>query len=258
MFRRIMCRITLLTAVMLFVVSPISAGEAHLYIAPYMFASEFTGNAQVTGGTTGTSFDLEDTLGVDPDERIRGIDAFVKFLGNRLEFSHVSGDYDGSSTLSSDLIFDGTTFSASEMLGSDIEFQRTKFLYGYDFGLKIVNVGFVVGAHVVEIDARIVSSSGVSERESLRVPVPVVGATVGIHPIAKLAIHAEVNGMSVTISDIDATLIDGFVGIDYLFFARFGLTAGYKYFLLDATEEDENNSIDFEQSGLYAGLVLHL
>ena len=235
----------------------VTAGEAHLYLAPYYFDSRLTGDGRVSDGTSGSDFDLEDTLGIEPGETARGIDGFVSFLGNRIEFSYSSVNMEGRQDLAEDLVFDGTTFPDQEKIESEVDLTRYKLMYGFHFDLKVVNVGFVVGAHLVDIDAR-VSGAGSEEEKSLRVPVPVVGATLGIHPISRLAIHAEVSGFSITVSGVEAKLVDGYAGLDFLFLPHFGVTAGYRYFLLDAKDDDEEDDIDLVQRGAYAGLVLHL
>jgi len=124
--------------------------------------------------------------------------------------------------------------------------------------VKIVNVGFLIGGHMVDVDARVKSTSTGRQKEDLRAPVPVVGVTLGIHPIPQIAIHAQASGMSVTVSDVKAKLIDGFVGVHYLPIPKFGLVAGYRYFSLDAEDKDEEDRVDIKQRGPYAGIALHL
>ena len=218
-----------------------------------------TGDGRISGGQSGTDFDLEDTLGIDPDEKLVGVDGFFKFLGSRIEFGYNQGEYSGVETLDSSFVINGITFNASERVRTDIDLKRYKLLYGFDFSLKVVNVGFVVGGHLIDADVRVrSSSSGTRERDDLRLPVPVLGVTLGVHPISALAIHAELTGMSVTISGIDGTLLEGFAGIHWLFVPKVGLVAGYRHFHLDAADDDEDNRIDVTQRGPYAGLALHL
>lgn len=250
----------LLTTLLLLIAGTATAraGEAHIYLAPYAFDSRFTGTGQVSGGSSGTEFDLEDTLGVDPKETISGLDGFVKFLGSRIDFGYGHGSYSGSEKLSDPLVFNGVTYSPAEKVSSDIDFTHYRLMYGFDFGLKIVNVGFLVGGHYIEAEARVKSTPTGEEQETLRGPVPAVGVTLGIHPISQLAIHAQVSGLSVTVSDIKAKLIDGFAGVHYFPIPKIGVMIGYRYFVLDAEDKDEENKIDIVQRGPYAGIALHL
>lgn len=250
--------VVLLAALLLLAPSAAQGGEAHLYVAPYFHASSLTGDGQISGGAGGTAFDLEDTLGIDPDERIVGGDAFFQFLGNRISVGYSQGEYGGRETLGSDLVFNGETFPSSERVTTEVDWKRYRLNYGFDFSLKVVNIGFLVGADVIDADMRIRSSSGLEEREDLRAPIPVVGVRLGVHPISQIAIHAEVSGFKATVSGIESTLLDGFVGLHYLFVPKVGLVAGYRHFRLEATDDDEDDRIDVTQSGPYAGLALHL
>jgi len=255
-------RIALLTWAFGMAAAPLAtgpqAGEAHVYIAPYAFDSRFTGEGQVSGGNSGTDFDLEDTLGIDPKEMVTGLDGFVKLLGSRIDFGYNKGDYDGRERLSGSLVFNGITYGAGETVRSSIDMTHYRLMYGFDFGLKVVNVGFLVGGHLVDVDARVKSSATGSEKENLRAPIPAVGVSLGVHPISQIAIHAQVSGLSVTVSGIKAKLIDGFAGIHYLPIPKLGIVAGYRYFIFDAEDKDEEDKVDIKQRGPYAGIALHL
>jgi hypothetical protein len=235
-----------------------AAGEAHLYLAPYGFASRFTGDGQVSGNSSGTRFDLEDTLGIDPKDTAAGVDGFVKLLGSRIDFGYSKGSYEGSEKLSDPLVFNDVTYGSGERVRSKIDFTHYRLMYGFDFGLKVVNVGFLIGGHLVDAEARVKSTLSGSEHDTLRAPVPAVGVTLGVHPISKLAIHAQVSGMSVTISSVKAKLIDGFAGVNYLPIPKLGVVAGYRYFVLDAEDKDEQDKVNITQRGPYAGIALHL
>ena len=235
-----------------------AAGEAHIYLAPYGFASRFTGDGQVSGNSSGTRFDLQDTLGIDPKDTMYGVDGFFKFLGSRIDFGYNKGSYQGSERLSSPLVFNNGTYSPGERVRSDIDFTHYRLMYGFDFGLKVVNVGFLIGGHLVDADATVKSSLSGREHDTLRAPVPAVGVTLGVHPISQLAIHAQVSGMSVTISNIKAKLIDGFAGVHYFPIPRLGVMVGYRYLLVDAEDKDKQDKVNIRQRGPYAGIALHL
>ncbi|HKY33002.1 MAG TPA: hypothetical protein VJV23_10725 [Candidatus Polarisedimenticolia bacterium] len=239
---------------------PAAAGEAHLYLAPYLQQARLTGDAMLTGGEgpAGTQLDLEETLGVDPEQDVRGVDGFFKLAGSRIEFSYAQAAIDERSRLAEQVIINGTTFAADERIDSEIDLTRYKLMYGFDFSFKVVNVGFLVGGHLIDVEAVVESSSGALEEQDLRVPIPVVGATLGIHPVSRLAIHAEVSGFSATVSGVEATLLDGFAGVDVLFIPKLGVSLGYRYFAFDAEDEDEQDAVDITQRGPYVGLALHL
>lgn len=235
-----------------------AAGEARFYVAPYFQASQLTADGRVSGTAGGTDFNLEETLGVDPAQNLAGLDLFVKFLGMRFQASYNNDESSGSERLTADLEFEDTVFGTGERVETDLKLERYEGLLGFDFGALVVNAGFLAGVQVVNLDSTIESETGGLEEKSLHLPMPVIGATLGIHPMDKLAIHAKVSGMAANVSDIDAKLFDGFVAIDYYFLPKFGLTVGFKSFILDAVDEDEGNEVDMNQTGPYAGLSFHL
>ncbi len=239
--------------------APAAAGEARLYLVPSYYATELSGEGRISEGSGGTDFDLEDTLGLDPEEGTASLEGFVKFLGSRIAFSTSTTSYAGEETLAEDLDFHGVTFGAGADVALDLDVTHHKVLYGFDFvNLKVVNFGLTTGAHLVDIEAELASAGVGRERGELRAPVPVVGFALGLHPVAKLAIHLEASGFHLTVSGVEATLLDGFLGVDYLFLRKFGATAGYRYFRFDASDEDEEDAVDLTQRGLYAGVALHL
>jgi hypothetical protein len=256
-----MRRISVLTFQLLatFCAVPALAGEARFYLAPYGYASRLTGDAQVSDGAVGTQFDLEDTLGVEPRENILGVDGFVKLLGSRINFGYSQSGHEGEERLDQTFTFNDQTYIVGDRIRTDIDLKRYKLMYGYDFSLKVVSVGILVGVHGIDVDARVRSGiSGLEEEENLRGAIPAVGLTLGIHPVKKLAIHAEASGLALTISGVKVKLIDGFAGLDWLFLTKFGVKAGYRYFTLDAEDEDELDSLNLRQCGPFAGIALHL
>ena len=247
--------ITLMTA------APAVAGEARIYIAPQYVMSHLSGEATVSGGESlpGTEFDLEDTLGVDPDVTAGTIEGFLKFLGTRLSFGYSHTNTDGEAVLDDPLVFDGEPFIPGERIRTEIDMKRYKLLFGYDFSLKVVNAGFLVGAHLIDIEGDIDSLTlPHNQTADLNLPVPAVGGTLGIHPLGWLAIHGELTGMSANISGVRTKLIDGYAGVDFLFAAKAGIGIGYRYFVLDGEDEDEGNAVDIVQRGVYASVSVHL
>ena len=251
-------RFPLIASIAIVFVTLAHAGEARLYVAPYFQASQLTADGRVSGSAGGTDFNLDETLGVDPSQSLVGVDLFVKFFGMRFQASYFSDDVSGSETLADDFAFDDVLFGTGEKIETELEMERYEGLLGFDFGAIVVNAGILGGVQVINIDSTIASETGGVEEKSLHLPIPVLGATLGIHPMDKLAIHAKVSGMAAKVSGVDAKLFDGFVGVDWYFVPKFGLTLGYKSFIFDAEDEDEGNDVDMNQTGPYAGLSFHL
>jgi hypothetical protein len=249
----------LMTALAAMTALPAMAGEARFYLAPQYAQTHFSGSARVSGdtGIPPTDFNLEDTLDVDPEVGTGAIEGWVKIFGSRIAFGYNSLEADGETVLTDLVSFDGGVFLPGQSVATDIEMTRYKLLFGYDFGVKVVNAGFLVGAQYIDLSAEMRSALA-TEQENMSLPVPVVGGSIGIHPLGWLAIHAELTGMSVTVDDIRTKLLDGFAGVDFLLASRVGFGIGYRYFMLDAEDRDEDNAVDLVQRGVYAGVSLHL
>ncbi len=234
------------------------AGEATLYLAPYGFMGNLGGGGQVADGGAGTDFDLEDTFGLDSEERLLGVDGFFHVAMFQFSFGYQENGYSGGSTLSQDLDFNGATFPAGSNIRSEFDLKHYKGMVGLTFGVPMVSFGFILGAHQIEVDTQI-SSSGLDEQEDFSIPVPAVGVTFGVHPLKQLTIHGEASGMSAHVSGIEERMIDAYASMEYLFLGgKFGITAGYRYFDLEASDDDQDNHVDLKMHGPYAGFALHL
>ena len=129
------------------------------------------------------------------------------------------------------------------------------------FGLPMVSVGFIGGVHQIDVASEIQSrtTNSLNEQQDFSIPVPAIGVTVGVHPLKQLSIHGEASGMSAHVSGIEERMLDTYASLEYLFLGgKFGLMAGYRYFSLEAKEDDKDNHVNMKMHGPYAGLVLHL
>lgn len=99
-------------------------------------------------------------------------------------------------------------------------------------------------------DSRPASDPGTAVHEKFRLELPGLGRT--------LAIRAEWNGFSAAVAEHDASLIDGFVGVDCFFLGKFGLSIGLKMYSVDALNEVKDHRIDTGSSETYVGFVVNL
>src|SRR5262245_44584450 len=103
--------------------SPVLAGEARFYLAPQYAQTKLTGDARVSGdtGIPPTTFDLEGTLGVDPEVGAPSVEGWVKLLGARLAFGYIHTGADGETTLDDLVVFDGQPFLPGQRVETSID-----------------------------------------------------------------------------------------------------------------------------------------
>src|SRR5262249_16414055 len=146
-----------------------------------------SGDAVVSSSSVpGTRIDLEDDLGMDPDVGATGIEGFLKFLGMRMSFAYSHSQSEGDQVIDDVILFDGTPFLPGQRVSSELDMDHYKLMFGYDFSLHVVNAGFLVGAHMIDLDATL-RSTFQDHHADQRLPVPAIGATLGVHPVHWLA-----------------------------------------------------------------------
>jgi len=252
---------TILSAILLLLLipSPALARSNRLKLNLSAWPASLSGVEQVNdGGATGTSIDLEDTLGLE-SETFPELHVQLKLLGPaRLVGSYYSTGYQGSETLTQSVTFNGTTYSSSEEVDSDVDLSVGRILFSFSpLNLKRLNLGLMIGADLMQVDASLSSSLTGDENKSFTAPVPVVGVNLTVQPIDKLALYFEVSGLSVNIGDVDASIMDGIFRAEYYFLPWFALTGGYRVFDFDVTEEDFGR-VNFKQDGVQLGLGFRL
>lgn len=239
--------------------SPALARSNRLKVNLSAWPAALSGVQQVNGDTTqGTSTDVEQTLGLE-DETFPEVHVQLKLLGPaRLVGSYYSTQYRGEETLTQSVTFNDTTYSVSEQVDSEIDLSLGRLLFSFSpLNLKRLNLGLMLGADLMHVDARLSSPATGEAQKDFTAPVPVVGMNLTVQPLEKLVFYFEASGLSLEVGSVDARILDGIFRVEYYFLPWFALTGGYRVFDFDVTEDDFGR-VNFRQDGAQLGLGFRL
>ncbi len=207
------------------------------------------------GGTAGTDINVKDDLGVDN----KGIPAVEVYAGKgkhhfSLMYSQVH--YSGSATLSRDITFKGSTFTAGTAVQSDLKTRMLDFEYQYDLlNLENILAGFSIGAigKVKYLDGEAeMKSATVDQKETFGVPIPMVGLGAHLGLLANiLEARAKATGMGYG----GNVFYDAMADISVTPFPFMDIHGGYRIMKLKV-DNVSNVFVDTEFSGPYLGLTV--
>ena len=251
----------------LFIVAPLLALVAAALPTPAMALGDYVGfepapwaqslEATATidsGGTPGTSFDFNDTLGVDENDTAKMGRLWFRLKKNRLSIDFADIANSGSSTLTQNVTFNGNTYTASETVATDFGVQLLQARYRYSFvDLKVVEIGAGVGLTLAQIDMRLDGSTTGITTLNEDVPIPTLHAAVTFKPLPGFHIRAEADALGVAVSGNDVNIRDARLQLEYYFAHFFGLYAGYRSFRFDV-KSDDFGTVDATFKGPYFGL----
>jgi hypothetical protein len=239
--------------------SPALAGTDRLKLNLSAWPAALSGEERVDGGgLTGTSVDLQDTLGLD-NQAFPELHVALKLLGPvRLLGSYYTTSYEGEETLTQSVTFNGTTYSSSEQVSSQMDLDLGRVLFSLSpVNFKRVNLGLMLGADLLKVKSGLSSSTTGQEQKDFTAPVPVVGVNLTLQPIDKLVFYVEASGMSVNMSNVDGQILDGIARVEFYFLPWFAITGGYRFFNFDVTH-DTYGRVNIDQKGAQLGLAFRL
>jgi hypothetical protein len=226
-------------------------------VSPWMQALQ--GEVAIDKGTVeGTEADLEENLGMTPEETAPFGRLWLRWGRTRLLLDYAEASRDGSEVLDQDLTFHGMTFGAAEKVSTDLSMK----LYGASVEVALLNadrlrIGLSSGINVAGIDIAVQGASTGDERFQDNLYFPTFGAFLFANPIGGFAIRGEVIGFALALSGDDVSVIDGRVQLEYYFLHSIGIMGGYR---LSTSDLDVENFgvIRTDSSGPYVGLGFKL
>jgi hypothetical protein len=266
-FRKMTCRPSCRAAALVFLAVPASAaaqGAEGLGPPPEQFGLRveyreyrpaLTGLIQKgAGGVAGTLLDLNDDLGIR-DRRTFEVRGAVQFRpGHKLRLSYTRLDYEANvPEARKNFTFDDTRFERFSNVITNMKGAFYTAEYEWDFlsGPRGF-VGVLVGAKAVDMDWVIVSPPSLRETDTLRAPVPTLGAAARVYT-GRLSLEGEVSGL--TIGD-RGTMIEAQASARLHISDRLAVQGGYR--LLKLKAEDSLDMGDVRLGGFLFGLELSL
>jgi len=236
------------------------------------FSQSFPGSP-IPPGTIDAESDLnmDDSLGVG---RLGGHWRFAD--RHRLFFGYYSLNRDTTATLNrnigpisipalgiNDTILAGSNVRAETnwdvyILGYGYSFYKTETaeITG-KFGLNVANISASLTGTLNLAGGGVASAAG--SGSDVTAPLPVLGISGEWAFAPQWKLIGSIGGFKAKVADVDATIVDGTIAVDYRIFRNFGVGVGYSWLKLkgDVNKSDFNGSINWRTDGLqiYGSLV---
>ena len=208
----------------------------------------------------GTQIDLVDDLGLDDSESIPAVMGSIDFpLFPEILVSYFAVDSSASKVITKDIVYKGTTYSISDTVSSSYDITHFEALL--NFGLiktEMADLGLLIGAKYFEVETTLTSTSaGVTQTESIKGPVPVIGVKGGVGLPGKFRVEGIGRGLVLEVGDVNASIFDVDLGMHYDFNKFLRASAGYRYFAIDAEDTSDNvtDKAEIKFAGPYIGIT---
>jgi hypothetical protein len=241
------------------------------------YFSDFETNVRLSGPNGGDKVNLEDSLGLDPDQTVvRGGLTWRFAPRHRLVVEYV--DFNRSSTGTAERNFvidteDGTyEFAAGATLNTNFDWTLTPITYTYSFyktpKLELAgsagihwfrtSIGYEGAATVTPpggVPSPVISAA---ESESASGPLPVFGLQAGYALTPQWIIGAKLGWFGLDYDDYSGELWDFGLTSEYWFSDHFGAGIGYSRYSIEITEDKDRYeaAIDYTYDGANVYIAL--
>ena len=249
--RRILQVVTVTAGVLLMAGSAFAAPGFEVGVRGAYWFPKLTGSAQ-TNATGDTRFDFKDTLGVN-DENIPFGEAFLRIGNTTLRVGYTQLTFDGDKELTQTVVFNGTTFTATDNVISRLDMKMLDGEVQFDFlrpnvGVASVNLGVLLKVKYVdgEVELRSVSQGAVIK--DFKAPIPMVGAAAGVG-FLKDMVRVDARAAGIVYSGNHLYDADAYASFAPLPFVR--IQGGYRY--IDLEIDKDGTLASFKLKGPYLG-----
>ena len=237
--------------------SLILLGATHAASAnDYMFGSgywDWSVTGQIRSGSPSTSADVKDDLNLKDDSTgylFAVVEHPVPLLPNvRLATTNI--DTSGSGTVSTNFTWNGTLYTATSNVNSELELDQTDVTLYYQLLDNVV--GLDLGLTARSVDGRASVDDGTNqETAEFDGIVPMLYAGVQVElPLTGLTLGAAGNALSVS----DSSITDFNAYLRYSSGYLFGVEGGYRSYTIDIDDLDDTTG-EVEFDGPYVNLYL--
>jgi len=232
------------------------------------FSSSTDAKLRADGTTvgSGTPVNFDRDLGQGGTSALPYFDATWRpWDRHEFEISYYSNSNSSTRTLSRDIVFNGNTFIAGAQLGSKFSTdagsltyrywlwsdERAAFgfsagLQWYSFTLDLTGTAGVVGP-----DGSVTQTATTHAKASSTLPDPSLGLSYRYQIADWVRLVADGGGFKIKIEDVDATLYNARLGVEFYPWTNFGIVTQYSYNTIDADVSRTNflGNANFDFSG---------
>jgi outer membrane protein len=252
--RRILHVATVAAGVLLLAGSAFAAPGFEVGVRGAYWFPELTGDAQ-TNAVGDTRFDFKDTIGVK-DENIPFGEASLRFGNTTLRVGYTQLTFDGAKELTQTVVFNGTTFSATDNVISSLDMKMLDGELQFDFlrpdvGVAGFNLGLLLKVKYVDGKVELRSVSQGATVKDFKAPIPMVGAAAGVG-FLKDMVRVDARAAGIAYSGNHLYDADAYASFAPLPFVR--IQGGYRH--IDLKIDEDGTLASFKLSGPYIGAQL--
>jgi hypothetical protein len=215
-----------------------------------LYANSFDADLRASGsGNRGTDINLKHDLGLDDSRSLPYLDmTWRPFERHEFLFSYYSDDVSNSRTLARDITIRGNTYTAGASLSSKFEYDS--YGVGYRYWAWIGDeaaFGLNVGLQAYSFDLKLRGTVSVESpgggastvddfetKASTSIPDPYIGVSYRYQMIDWARFVADAGAFKANVGDVDATLYNARLGIEFYPWQNFGIVTQYSYNKIDA------------------------
>lgn len=198
-------------------------------------------------GATGTPIDAEGLLGLDEAIDLGRMELYFRFGGRgRARVDYFKLNRFGATVLDEDIVFGDDTFLTGEDIESSLDYRSLSFTFLYSF-LRRESVELGAGIGLYLVDARAAAEAvdrNAREEESGIAPIPTLALDGTWRFARRWSVTARGQYFSATYDDIDGTLGEYHLDVQYRWKPNFTVGLGYTSLDVDV-EVDPASDHDF-------------
>ena len=236
------------------------------------FSQSFPGSPIPPG-----TINMEDDLGLDSHLDVLRLNGYWRFAErHRLFFGYYNLNRDTSAALNKNIgpisipaLGINDTILAGSNVRAETNWDVYILGYGYSFyKTETAEVTGKIGFNVANISASLTGTlnlagggvaSAAGNSSDVTAPLPVIGISGEWAFAPRWKLIGSIGGFKAKVSDVDATIVDGTLAVDYRIFRNFGVGLGYSWLKLkgDVSKSDWNGSVNWRTDGfqVYGSLV---
>jgi hypothetical protein len=199
-----------------------------------------------------TDFSFDGTLGVS-DINTQWGEADLQLLsGQHLRFAYAPMRFEGNEILDTELQVDGETFDPGDLVDTVLKLDQYEVSFRSEFWVgEFLSIAPVVQISLVDAKLKLANQTqGVTEEESLLLPLPMLGLRVEGYPLARLGLFAEGKGLPLGST---ATLWDASAGVSLYLSRNLALTGRYR---LTHYDVEFGSEVDVDIGGPQVGATV--
>lgn len=194
-----------------------------------------TMDGEIKSGTTGTTINLVDDLGVDDQENFFDVRATLEFGSHKLRYGYMPLSWKGTKTISQDIVFNGQTYSESDTVNTELDIAYHRLGYEYDIIDTLNNrLGVIFEVKYFDIDASLTDTT--TRTASVKAPLPTVGIAAQAGLPFLLSVGGEITGISLGSA---AWLVDAEAGVNFKPAPFVVVSGGYRLLKLHLDYDDD-------------------